>query len=187
MLTIGRYRVLSVINGYVRLDGGAMFGVVPKVLWEQKAAPDERNRIVLAMRTLVAIDEGAGRVILVDTGAGHKWPAKEAGRFALEVQPTALAEALAGCGLTEGDVTDVVITHLHFDHNGGLTEWADEPGGATRLRFERARHWIHERHWHHANHPNARDRASFLARDLEALSKPGGAQLGHRRRSGTAV
>ena len=170
MLTVGRYRVFSVINGRLRLDGGAMFGVVPKVLWERKAEPDDLNRIPLVMRTLVAIDSQAHRVVLVDTGAGHKWPADEAQRFAIEPYPDALTQALAPYGLTEADVTDVVVTHLHFDHSGGLTQWDDSSAGTTRLRFPRARHWIHERHWQHATHPTEKDRASFLERDLEALA-----------------
>ncbi|MCP4245554.1 MAG: MBL fold metallo-hydrolase [bacterium] len=158
------------INGRIGLDGGAMFGVVPKVLWERKTRPDDQNRIPLAMRTLVAVDAEAGRVILVDTGAGPKWPAEEADRFAIKPDPTTLGQALAVQGLTEADVTDVVITHLHFDHNGGLTEWADGSSSSTRLRFPRARHWIHEKHWQHANSPTEKDRASFLERDLEALA-----------------
>ena len=173
MIRSGRYDIFSVVNGRLGLDGGAMFGVVPRGVWSRKAKPDELNRIQLAMRTLVAMDRDAGRVILVDTGAGHKWPAEEAERFAIQPDRQALARALAEHGLAETDVTDVVITHLHFDHNGGLTEWADQPGGPTRLRFPQARHWIHERHWSHANDPNPRDQASFLERDIHALPEPG--------------
>jgi len=173
MIRVGPWQVLSVVNGWFRLDGGAMFGVVPKVLWEKKTAPDEQNRIRLAMRTLVAIDDEARRVVIVDTGAGHKWPAPEAERFAIQPIPTALADALRPHGLGEADVTDVVVTHLHFDHNGGLTEWLDSTAGSTRLRFPQARHWIHESHWQHAHSPNEKDRASFLQRDLEALGAPG--------------
>ena len=150
-----------------------MFGVVPKVLWEGKTRADHLNRIALTMRTLVAIDRDAKRLVLVDTGAGHKWPAEEARRFAMEVYPTALADALAVHGLTEADVTDIVVAHLHFDHNGGLTEWEGPSGGATRLRFPQARLWIHEKHWQHANAPTERDRASFLERDLQALRREG--------------
>jgi len=104
---------------------------------------------------------------------GDKWGAEEADRFAIEVRPRALADALAPYGLTEADVTDIVVTHLHFDHNGGLTEWEEGPGGRTRLRFPQARHWVHEQHWRHATAPTERDRASFLDRDLEALGRAG--------------
>lgn len=173
MIEIGGYELFSVVTGRYRLDGGAMFGVVPKVLWERETKPDDLNRIPMAMRTLVAIDRDAQRVVLVDTGAGHKWPAEEARRYAIEVYPTALADALAPYGLTEADVTDVVVGHLHFDHNGGLTEWEGPSAGVTRLRFPQARHWIHRNHWQHANAPTEKDRASFLERDLEALHREG--------------
>jgi glyoxylase-like metal-dependent hydrolase (beta-lactamase superfamily II) len=173
MIAVGRFQLFSVINGWCRLDGGAMFGVVPKEVWASKSQPDEQNRILLATRTLVGIDGQAGRVVLADTGPGSKWPEDQAARFGVRIVPDALSQALARYGLGEGDVTDVVIPHLHFDHAGGLTEWAGEPGGETRLRFPQARHWIHEKHWQHANHPTERDRASFLKRDLEVLAKPG--------------
>ncbi len=173
MITVGRFELFSVINGWCRLDGGAMFGVVPKVVWATKTAPDEQNRIRLAMRTLVGVDRQAGRVVLVDTGAGRKWPPEQAARFAIDVDPEALTRALAKHGLTENEVTDVVISHLHFDHAGGLTDWVDQPGQGTKLRFPKAHHWIHQQHWHHATHPNERDRASFLPRDLHALDEPG--------------
>ncbi|MHC4698822.1 MAG: MBL fold metallo-hydrolase, partial [Planctomycetota bacterium] len=74
-------------------------------------------------------------------------------------------------GLNSEDVTDVVITHLHFDHNGGLTDWFDEPDGPTCLRYPQARHWVHKRHWEHANAPNYKDRASFLEEDFAALAE----------------
>jgi glyoxylase-like metal-dependent hydrolase (beta-lactamase superfamily II) len=177
METVGDFRIRSIINGRFRLDGGAMFGVVPKPVWSRKSRSDDLNRISLAMRTLLVIDDQAKRVILVDTGAGHKWPAEEADRYAIVPDPHSIPNALADEGLSESDVTDIVVTHLHFDHNGGLTEWAGEPGGPTRLRFPKARHWIHERHWQHAHHPSLRDRASFLPRDMEALAEPGVLQM----------
>ncbi len=173
MITVGRFEIVSVVTGSYRLDGGAMFGVVPKVLWAAKTPPDELNRIPLAMRTLVAVDSAAGRVVLVDTGAGRKWPPQEADRYALQTVPEVIPQALGKWGLTEAEVTDVVVGHLHFDHNGGLTEWVGRPGGTTRLRYPQARHWIHTGHWRHALNPTERDRASFLKRDTEALAAPG--------------
>ncbi len=171
MTQIGRFSIHSVINGWLGLDGGAMFGVVPRALWSRKIKPDEANRIRLAMRTLVAIDADAGTVVLVDTGAGSKWPADEAERFCVQPNPTALADLLRRYHLSEADVTDIVVTHLHFDHNGGLSEWVDQEGGAVQLRFPQARHWIHRRHWEHAHKPNLRDQASFLERDLTVLAE----------------
>lgn len=173
MIRVGRYEISSVVTGHCRLDGGAMFGVVPKVLWQKTEDVDEHNRILLAMRTLVAVDRDRGRVILVDTGAGDKWTPEEADRYAVENHGNALPAALAGMGLSASDVTDVVITHAHFDHCGGLTEWTDQPGGATRVRFDRACHWVHEKHWRQANEPTERDRASFLKRDFEVLEEAG--------------
>ncbi|MFQ5491018.1 MAG: MBL fold metallo-hydrolase [Phycisphaerae bacterium] len=170
MITVGRFKLFSVINGWLRLDGGAMFGVVPRVVWSRKAKPDEQHRVKLAMRSLLAVDNESERVILVDTGAGSKWPDDEAARFGIENVPDAIPSALEPFGLSEAAVTDVVVTHLHFDHNGGLTEWTHRPGGPTRLRFPQARHWIHRRHWDHAIRPTERDQASFLDRDLAALA-----------------
>ena len=173
MIRVGRFQVLSVINGYARLDGGAMFGVVPKVLWSKRAAPDELNRILLALRTLVAIDHEAGRVVLVDTGAGSKWAPEDAARYGITHDARALAEALKPLGLTEANVTDVVIAHLHFDHAGGMTFWKDRPRGEIGVRFPTARHWVHARHLEHARNPSPRDRTSFIPHDVEALSQNG--------------
>lgn len=170
MITVGPFDLHSVVNGHLRLDGGAMFGVVPKVMWAPKADVDDLNRILLAMRTLIAIERRpAGRIVLVDTGAGPKWSPEEAERYAIEPHPPAIEDALRAIGRTPADVTDVVVTHLHFDHNGGLSEWVGESGGPTRLRFPAARHWIHRRQWDHAHHPHLKDRASYLARDWAAL------------------
>lgn len=173
MIKVGRFEISSVVTGHCRLDGGAMFGVVPKVLWEQTEDVDTFNRILLAMRTLVAVDREAGRVILVDTGAGSKWSVEEAGRYAVDNHAESLPSALGDIGFSEADVTDVVITHAHFDHCGGLTEWADQAGGDVKVRFPGARHWVHGEHWRHANSPTERDRASFLKRDFEVLEASG--------------
>lgn len=173
MLKLGRFELHSVVNGTVRLDGGAMFGVVPKVLWQKVTDVDDSNRILLSTRTFVAVDRTAGHVILVDTGCGTKWEAKQAARYAVHHDPDALSGALQALGLQTDAVTDVVITHLHFDHNGGLTYWYDDPGGPTRLRFPQARHWVHKDHWEHAHNPTRKDRASFLKEDFEALGDAG--------------
>jgi len=170
MLRVGDFELSSVVTGRFRLDGGAMFGVVPKVLWEKTCDVDEQNRIFLAMRTLLAINRNAGRVVLVDTGCGPKWDPQKAARFAIEPDPTAVVDALHAAGLSTESVTDVIATHLHFDHNGGLTQWVDDPGEETKLCFPNARHWVHRRHWEHAHHPTVRDRASFLPEDFSALS-----------------
>lgn len=172
MITIAGFDILSVQTGTFRLDGGAMFGVVPKVLWAPREDVDDHNRILLATRTLLAVAHDRKHVILVDTGTGTKWEDKAAQRFAIRNDASAIAAVLdADFGLTLCDVTDVVVTHLHFDHNGGLTEWVDEPGGQTQPCFPGARHWIHRRHWDHVQNPTDKDRASFLSRDYEQLER----------------
>ncbi len=171
MLRIEPFDIYSVVTGTFRLDGGAMFGVVPKVLWGDVTEADELNRIPLTTRTLVAVDRSAGRVVLADTGCGTKWAPEQAQRYAIRHRGRAIADHLAGIGLSADDVTDVVVTHLHFDHNGGLTEWAGEPGGPTRLCFPKARHWIHRRHWEHAQAPHVKEKPSFLRVDFEALGQ----------------
>ncbi len=170
MLKIPPYGIVSVVNGTVRLDGGAMFGVVPKVLWEPLVDVDDHNRILLATRTLIAVDRVAGRVILVDTGCGTKWSKDKADRFGITTYPSAVPDALAKLGCRVEDVTDVVITHLHFDHAGGLTDWV-EPGGEIVPKYPSAAHWVHRRHWEHAQRPASKDRPSFLREDFESLER----------------
>jgi len=173
MLRIGRYELYSIVTGAFRLDGGAMFGVVPKVLWGNVVEFDEANRIYLTTRTLLAVDRDEKRVILTDTGCGTKWSKEHAARFAIVHDPDAIPNALSAIRLSVDDVTDIVVTHLHFDHNGGLTEWFDDPGGRTVVKYPRARHWIHRRHWVHALHPHPKDKASFLPEDFLVLEDAG--------------
>ncbi len=154
-----------------------MFGVVPKVLWGNAVSFDEQNRIFLATRSLLAVNRRERRVVLVDTGCGTKWKPGAAERFAIVHHPHAISTALAAFALSALDVTDVVVTHLHFDHNGGLTEWKREPGGPTGLAYPRARHWIHRKQWDHAQRPHAKDRASYLREDFEALASAGVLQM----------
>ncbi len=150
-----------------------MFGVVPKVVWAKSQIVDEQNRIQMVTRTLIAANQAASRLVLVDTGLGSKWEPEKAARYAIEPDPDALEDAIAHLGATVDDVTDVILTHLHFDHCGGLTEWADGPGGPTKLKYPKARHWIHVDQWRHANNPSDRDRASFIPTDFAGLEKAG--------------
>lgn len=149
-----------------------MFGVVPRVLWEKVAPPDDLHRILLATRTLLAVHHRASRIVLVDTGVGTKWAPDQAERYAVAPIPDAVDVVLQQIGASREDVSDVVATHLHFDHCGGMTDWADQPGGSTRLRYPRARHWVTRRHWTHAHQPTPRDRASFFSHDFAALDAP---------------
>ncbi len=174
MMSIAGFEIVSVQTGTFRLDGGAMFGVVPKVLWAPREDVDAHNRILLATRTLIAVSRDRECVMLVDTGTGTKWADDEADRFEIRHDGSAIAAWLeTGFGLAPADVTDIVVTHLHFDHNGGLSEWVGEPGGQTRLCFPQARHWVHRRHWEHVQRPTEKDRASFLSRDYEHLERSG--------------
>src|SRR5436309_3067342 len=118
-LTLGPWRVHAIETGYLWLDGGSMFGSVPKPLWSKLQPPDERNRIRLAMRCLLL--EGEGRRILVDDGIGDKLSPKLSDIYRVEQEEHRLERSLAALGLGVEDVTDVVLTHLHFDHGGGST------------------------------------------------------------------
>ena len=167
-MTHGDYQIDTVEAGRLGLDGGAMFGVVPKPLWAGRIAPDDRNRIPLAMRCLLL--RGHGRTILVDTGLGHKADAKFEEIYAVDHGHSTLAGSLAALGVAPADVTDVVLTHLHFDHAGGATERA--PDGTLRLAFPAARFHVQRAHWAWA-HESVRERASFLAENLDPLKASG--------------
>ena len=173
MIQIEPFEIHSIVNGTVWLDGGAMFGVVPKVMWQSVVQVDEQNRIMLRTRTLIVVDRTDHRVILVDTGCGTKWAPDKADRYGVSYDPEAIPTKLASIGLTADDVTDVIIAHLHFDHNGGLTRWRDEPDGPVELVYPQATHWIHRQHWDHAHKPHPKDRASFIQDDFAALEASG--------------
>lgn len=172
MTAVRRYRVgsmelVSVSDGFFALDGGAMFGVVPRPLWETKLAPDARNRVRLAARCLVAIDRDAGRVILVDDGLGAKLAPRRADILALDRSAGGLDGGLAALGLSRDDVTDVLLSHLHFDHAGGTTRRAAD--GKLELSFPRATHHLQRRAWQTAHAASEKDAGSFVAEDFELL------------------
>ena len=162
MLALGPWQIAAVEDGRFALDGGAMFGVVPRTLWQQQIAPDDQNRIEMALRCLLV--HGQGRTVLVDTGMGDAWTEKQRAIYSIRRERT-LVDALRDLGVERGDVTDVVLTHLHFDHAGG----AVQPTG--ELTFPRAAHWVQRRSWEHAQRPSTRDRGSFRA-DLIAALRP---------------
>ncbi len=171
-MQLGGWKFRAFHDGRFKLDGGAMFGVVPKVFWETKHQADEKNRIDLDLRCLLV--EQGDRRILVDTGMGDRWTEKQLGIFALERRPNQLVAELAEAGITRESITDVVLTHLHFDHCGGTLQKND---GELRPVFANARHWVQKRHWEWADGPSERDRASFRANDFEALAEHGQLQL----------
>jgi len=154
---------LHVIDtGLFKLDGGAMFGVVPKVLWDKLNPADENNLCNWAMRCLL-VEEG-NRLILIDTGIGDKQDDKFFKHYYLSGDTT-LESSLKKKGFSVNDITDVFLTHLHFDHVGGAVKWNKDRSG-LETRFPNATYWSSERHWRHALAPNPRERASFLRENI---------------------
>jgi len=166
-LTIGPWRVTTIESGHVYLDGGAMFGSVPKPLWSRTNPPDDRNRIRLAMRLLLL--EGDGRTILVDVGAGEKLSAKLVDIYGIDHTHT-IEKSLAALGRSVEDVTDVVLTHLHFDHGGGATA---RVGDRLVPRLPRARYYVQRRNLENARRANPREKASYMAENFEPLAEAG--------------
>jgi len=166
-LTVGRLRIHTIQAGGQKLDGGAMFGVVPKPLWEKLTPADDRNRIQLAMRPLL-VEASWGRM-LVDCGVGEKMPAKARDIYALD-RRVHLDHALAERGLDAASIDAVLATHLHFDHFGGAT--ARGPHGVVP-RFPNARYLIRDAEWEDATHPHERNRASYLQDDFVPLEPAG--------------
>lgn len=162
-------KLYSIETGRFRLDGGAMFGVVPKLLWNRTNPADENNRIHMAARCLL-IEEG-NKLILVDNGIGHKYDAKFASNFAID-QDTSLEASLKAHGFSIADVTDMVLTHLHFDHCGGSTRW-EEAGVKAVPTFPKATYHVQQSHLEWALKPNAREKASFLKENIDPLVASG--------------
>jgi len=172
-LVIGDWTLTPIETGYLWLDGGSMFGSVPKPLWSRMHPADERNRIRLAMRCMLA--EGHGRRVLVDDGLGDKLSPKLADIYRVEQDEQRLERSLQALGLAVEDVTDVVLTHLHFDHAGGSTR-LDE-SGALVPRLPRARYHVQRRNWANALAPNPRERASYMHENFVPLEQAGVVEL----------
>ena len=168
-MQVGDYRVEIVPDTEFHLDGGAMFGVVPRKLWARECPPDDENRIRMNMNC-VFIDTGAEK-ILIETGIGDKWTAKQQAMYGIErVRP--LAETLkTRTGVAAEEITIVVNTHLHFDHAGGNTKL--DSGGAPVAAFPNARYFISGAELEHADHPTERDRASYVAENWRPLVESG--------------
>ena len=166
-MRLGDFELISLSDGTFRLDGGAMFGVVPKTMWQKKTTPDERNRIPLGLRPLLV--RTPQQIVLIDSGVGDKMPAKLVDIYAIE-RERHLDHALADNGLTADDITLVIATHLHFDHFGGSTAVVD---GKVIPRFRNARYVIRRSEWYDATHTHERNRASYMPENFLPLLDAG--------------
>jgi glyoxylase-like metal-dependent hydrolase (beta-lactamase superfamily II) len=169
---IGDVELFLVSDGCFRLDGGAMFGVVPKVLWERVATPDALNRVPMALNCLVI--RSSGKTILVETGLGSKQTSKQREILAREVHDGGLLASLHDIGVAAEDVDIVINTHLHSDHCGGNTM---EHNGRIAVTFPRAEYWIQRREWADACYPNERTRSAYDSANLLALAEGGQLRL----------
>ncbi|MEF8815518.1 MAG: MBL fold metallo-hydrolase [Salinibacter sp.] len=173
MPAIGPYTLHAIETGRFGLDGGAMFGIVPKPLWSERIEPDAQNRIPLAMRCLLLV--GDGRVILVDTGIGDTFAGtKYQDLFAVDHSEASLMDSLAARGVGPGDVTDVILTHLHFDHAGGSTRRTDDE---PVVAFPHATYHVQRRHWDWARDPNPKEAQSFQAASFAPIEAAGQLRL----------
>lgn len=168
---VGRIRIHALEAGLQWLDGGAMFGVVPRPLWETRIAPDERNRIPLGLRCLLV--EAPGALVLVDTGIGNKEEKKFRSIYGVdnEGEPTRLEDGIRAAGFRPGDVDIVLSTHLHFDHAGGNTTLRDD--GSIVPAFPGARYLVQRGEFDFAHSRNERVRASYLQRNIEPVARAG--------------
>ncbi|MBZ5558372.1 MAG: methylmalonyl-CoA epimerase [Acidobacteriia bacterium] len=169
--SIGEIELMSVCDGFIRFDGGAMFGTVPKVFWSKQHPTDDRNRVLLAMRSLIV--RGA-RTMIIDAGLGDKEDAKFHEIYGVD-RSRNLDHALAEAGVGVEDIDIVLASHLHFDHAGGFT--VRDAGGRVRPRFPRAQYIVRRGEWEDATHPHARNRASYLRDNYVPLADAGVLQL----------
>jgi glyoxylase-like metal-dependent hydrolase (beta-lactamase superfamily II) len=163
-IPFGEVELMTVSDGFFYLDGGAMFGVIPKVFWEKPAPPDERNRIRMAMRCLLV--KGM-RTMLVDAGAGDKMTPKQADIYRLEREYN-LSHSLPAAGVPPERIDIVLATHLHFDHAGGFTEKTSD--GNLRPRFPRAQYVVRRGEWEDAMDPNDRTKGSYFRENFKPLA-----------------
>ena len=170
---------LSVVNtGYFKLDGGAMFGVVPKKLWIKTNEPDQNNLCTWAMRSLLI--ENGDKLILIDTGIGNKQTDKFFSHYHLHGEDS-LQSSITKSGYSLNDVTDVILTHLHFDHCGGAVKWKNNDRKISEPVFKNATYWSNKNHWDWAMKPNPREKASFLSNNISPIEESGQLKFIKRR------
>jgi glyoxylase-like metal-dependent hydrolase (beta-lactamase superfamily II) len=167
-LKIGKYDLFEIHSGYLKLDGGAMFGVIPKPLWERTNPADSLNRTKLAMRNLLLVSDT--KKILIDTGIGNKLDAKSINIYDIELEENSTEKSLLKAGLTPEDITDVILTHLHFDHTGGSTALEN---GKIVPSFRNAKYHVSEKNFNWASSPSERDRGSYLKENFIPLAEQG--------------
>ena len=163
-MKIGSYEIFSIETSEFRLDGGAMYGIIPKTLWEKLSPADELNRIHLITRSLLLVSDN--RKILIDTGNGTKWEEKYKRIYQIDTSYYSIERSLNKYGYKSNDITDVICTHLHFDHVGGNTKLEE---GKIVPTFPNAKYWVSKENWELANHPSQKDAGSFLEEDWKVL------------------
>lgn len=166
IMKIAGYELYPILTSQFKLDGGAMFGIIPKTLWEKKMPSDELNRIQMVTRSLLLVSEN--KRILIDTGNGDKWQEKFKKIYEIDTKSVNLDSSLNKIGFTAEDITDVFCTHLHFDHIGGNTKIEDRK---IIPSFPNAKYWMNEVNWDVANSPSEKDQGSFMQADWAILAE----------------
>ncbi len=170
-LEIANLELYPVETGRFRLDGGAMFGVVPKTLWSRMIPADDKNRIPMAMRCMLVKSNTSGRIYLIDNGCGNKFNEKMEKIYSLDYDHSNLIDSLKQLNIKPEEITDMVFTHLHFDHSGGTSDY-DNEGNLIEV-FPNATYHINKRHWETATNPNDREKASFFPENINPIKNSG--------------
>ena len=165
-MKIGKYDLYSVETSEFGLDGGAMFGIIPKPVWEKKVSADELNRVNMVTRSLLLVSDE--KKILIDTGNGTKWEEKYKQIYDINTDQYNIEKSLGKYGFSSEQITDVICTHMHFDHIGGNTKIKS---GEVVPTFPKAKYWISEENWKLANHPSQKDAGSFIEHDWKVLAE----------------
>lgn len=166
-MQIGDYKLTVINSGYFKLDGGAMFGIIPRPLWEKTNPPDNLNRIKLTTRNLLL--QGNGRNILIDTGMGNKWDEKSRSIYDIDQEAVSIQSELLKIGLMPEDITDIVLTHLHFDHTGGSTKIEN---GELVPTFPSAKYYVQKQNLDWAMNSTEKDRGSYIRDNFIPLVEP---------------